>query len=123
VEDSVPFKRILEGVVLRIPGATGAILADWEGEAVEQFCLGDDFELKVIAAHKGVILNLIKELHAAITLGAPREAVITTNESHVIVGPVGADYALVVTLERRAIVGRALLHFQSAVTALYREIY
>lgn len=119
----MPFKKILEGLVLRIPGATGAILADWEGEAVEQFCQGDDFELKVIAAHKGVILNLIKDLHAAVTVGSPQEAVITTNENHVVVGPVGPDYALVVTLDRRAIVGRALLHFQAAVTALYREIY
>lgn len=119
----MPFKRMLEGLVLRIPGATGAILADWEGEAVEQFCLGDVFELKVIAAHKGVILNLIKELHEAIAVGSPREAVITTHEGHVVVGPVGPDYALVVTLERSAIVGRALRHFQESVTDLYGEIY
>jgi predicted regulator of Ras-like GTPase activity (Roadblock/LC7/MglB family) len=123
VEDRVPFRRMLEGLVASIPGATGAILADWEGEAVEQFCLGDVFELKVLAAHKGVILNLIKELHEAVAVGSPREAVITTDEGHVMVGPVGADYALVVTLERRAIVGRALLNFRGVVEALHGEIY
>lgn len=119
----MPFKRMLEELVQSIPEATGAILADWEGEAVEQCCRGDVFELKVIAAHKGVLLNLIKELHASIAVGTPTEAVITTTEQHVIVGPVGPDYALVVTVGRHAIVGRALTRFKSAVVALYGEIY
>jgi predicted regulator of Ras-like GTPase activity (Roadblock/LC7/MglB family) len=114
---------MLEELVTRIPGATGAILADWEGEAVEQFCLGDEFELKVLAAHKGVILNLIKELHDAVVVGTPREAIITSDQCHVVVGPVGNDYSLVVTLGRQAIVGEALRHFHEAVVDLYKEIY
>jgi predicted regulator of Ras-like GTPase activity (Roadblock/LC7/MglB family) len=119
----MPFKRMLQSLVECVPEATGAILADWEGESVEFFCRGDDFELKVIAAHKGVILNLIKEVHDTIAVGVPREAVITTHEHHVLIGPVGNDYALVMTLQRDAILGRALVHFRDAAASLYGEIY
>lgn len=119
----MPFKKILQEFVERTPGASGAILADWEGEAVEQFCRYDDFELKIIGAHKGIILNLIKELHAAIAAGKPHEALITTETLHVIIGPVGQDYSLVMTLDRDAIVGRALYSFKETVLSLYKEIY
>lgn len=119
----MPFKRMLQSLVDSVPGATGAILADWEGESVEYFCQGDDFELKVIAAHKGVILNLIREVHDTMAAGVPREAVITTHQHHVVIGPVGNDYALVMTLHRDAILGRALVQFRDAAASLYGEIY
>lgn len=119
----MPFKRILQELVENTPGASGAILADWEGEAVEQFCSYDDFELKIIGAHKGIILNLIKDLHAAIAAGNPNEALITTESLHVVIGPIGQDYSLVMTLERDAIAGRALYCFKEAVKVLYKEIY
>ena len=119
----MPFKRILQEFVENTPGAIGAILADWEGEAVEQFCRYDDFELKIIGAHKGIILNLIKDLHKAAAAGNPQEALISTESLHVIIGPVGQDYSLVMTLDRDAIVGRALYGFKEAVQSLYKEIY
>ena len=53
----MPFKVILKELVESTYGAIGAILADWEGEAVEQYCLTDTFQLKVTAAHKGIIVN------------------------------------------------------------------
>jgi predicted regulator of Ras-like GTPase activity (Roadblock/LC7/MglB family) len=105
------------------PGASGAILADWEGEAVEQFCRYDDFELKIIGAHKGIILNLIKDLHRSIAAGDPQEVLFTTESLHVVIGPVGQDYSLVMTLDRDAIVGRALCRFKETVQSLYKEIY
>ena len=66
----MPFKAILKELVEVTPGASGAILADWEGEAVEQCCHYDDFELKVIGAHKGIILNQMKEIHGRFPAGS-----------------------------------------------------
>ncbi len=56
----MPFKRILTELVTAVPGASGAILADWEGEAVEQFSFYDDFEMKLIGAHKGYFNRVAK---------------------------------------------------------------
>jgi predicted regulator of Ras-like GTPase activity (Roadblock/LC7/MglB family) len=119
----VPFKTILRELVEAVPGATGAILADWEGEAVEQYCQYDDFELKVIAAHKGIVLNRMKEVHAAFPGGEVSDVVITTDSGHVLTGPIGPDYSLVMTLAEGAVVGRALYYFRNSVKRLDKEIY
>jgi predicted regulator of Ras-like GTPase activity (Roadblock/LC7/MglB family) len=122
-ELKVPFKAILKELVESIPGATGAILADWEGESVEQFCLYDDYELKLIAAHKGIILSRIKEAHAFQPGGEPKDSVISTDNLHILTGVVGPDYSLVMTLDRGAIIGKALYNFRKAITRLEKEIY
>ena len=119
----MPFKSILKELVESIPGATGAILADWEGEAVEQYCLFDDYELKLIAAHKGIVLSRIREAHAFQPGGEPEDAVISTGDLHILIGVVGPDYSLVMTLERGAIVGRALYNFRKTLTRMEKEIY
>ena len=120
----MPFKKMLTELVVAVPGASGAILADWEGEAVEQYARNnDDFELKIIAAHKGIILNRMKEIHGQLAMGELMEAVITTAEQHVLIGSIGPDYALVMTLERSAIIGLALYHFRRMLALLQEEIY
>lgn len=47
----MPFKAILRKLVEDTPHASGAVVADWEGEAVEHHCLYDDYELKLLGAH------------------------------------------------------------------------
>lgn len=119
----MPFKSILNRLMTSVPYATGAILADWEGEAVEQSCLYDIYDLKVIGAHKGILLNLLKDAHRTMAVGEIRHTVISTDKQHYLTGPVGADYFLVMTLERSAVVGLALHHFEAAVEKMYKEIY
>ena len=119
----MPFKAILKKLVEDTPHARGAILADWEGEAVEHHCLFDDFELKLLGAHKGIILNRMKDLHADLTAGEMQDAVITTGDQQVIIGAVGPDYSLVMTLANEAMLGLALHRFRRAVKLLVKEIY
>lgn len=119
----MPFKSIIEALVTSTPGANGAILADWEGEAVVQCSHYDDFELKVIGAHNGILFNLMKDLHRQFADGGVRDAVIATERIQVIVGAVGPDYSLIMTLARDAVLGRALYRFRNAVALLEKEIY
>ena len=119
----MPFKMLLTELVTVVPGANGAILADWEGEAVAQYCLrDDDYELKVLGAHKGIILSQMREIHASLNSGELREAVITSTDQHVIIGTIGPDYNLVLTLDRSALVGFALHHFRQTLDKLREEI-
>lgn len=119
----MPFKSILAKLMDEVPGATGAILADWEGEAVEQVCIYDVFDLKVIGAHKGILLNLMKDAHQKMSAGTMQHTVISTDRQHYLTGPIGADYFLVMTMDRGAIVGQALYHFKAALALMYKEIY
>jgi len=114
---------ILDNLMGSVPGSTGAILADWEGEAVEQACLYDVFDLKVTGAHKGILLNLLKDSHLKMDAGKLRHAVITTEKQHYMTGPIGDDYFLVMTLDKSAIIGFAIYHFQAAIERIYKEIY
>lgn len=117
----MPFKELLNTLVGRVPGAQGAILADWEGEAVAQVGVMDDYELKVIGAHKGVVLHNMREV--ADRLGNDlREVVITTKQSQTLIMPVTKDYYLVLTLDRSDMLGMALLEARRCVQALHREI-
>ncbi len=119
----MPFKRILQELMDAVPGATGAILADWEGEAVEQCCCYDVYDLKVIGAHKGILLNIMKEMHGKLSVGEIRHTFISTEQQHFLFGPIGPDYLLVMTLNKRAIVGLAVRRFESALELMYKEIY
>jgi predicted regulator of Ras-like GTPase activity (Roadblock/LC7/MglB family) len=114
---------ILNELMDAVPGATGAILADWEGEAVEQCCCYDVYDLKVIGAHKGILLNIMKDVHRKLAVGEIRHTVISTDRHHFITGPIGPDYLLVMTLDKGAIVGLAVRCFESALERMYKEIY
>jgi len=121
----VPFKDILRELVKLTPGASGAILTDWEGEAVVHYCCShtDEYDLKLIGAHKGIILNRIKDAQERLGHGDAREAVVTTEFQHIIIGAIGADYTLIVTLERDSLLARGRYNFQRAVKQLAKEIY
>lgn len=119
----MPFATILGELIRNLPGATGAVLTDWEGEAVVcQAPVGDEFDLKILGAHHNIILNRLREMGAS-TAQTVREAAVTTDRLHLLIGAVGNDYMLVVTLERSAVVPRALQGLKQAVKALEKEIY
>jgi predicted regulator of Ras-like GTPase activity (Roadblock/LC7/MglB family) len=119
----VPFKTILKQLVEITPKADGAILADWEGEAVEFFCRYDDYELKILGAHKGIILNRMKEIQADLAAGNLLDVVISTEKQLIIIGAAGPDYVLVMTLAKGALVGPALYRLRQALQLLVKEIY
>jgi predicted regulator of Ras-like GTPase activity (Roadblock/LC7/MglB family) len=113
---------ILKDLVDRVPRAIGAILVDWEGEAVMEFCHCDPYDLRFIAAHKGIILAHLKELPGAVRLGEIEDMVVVTSNGHLIIGCIDRDYSLVMNVERNSPVALALYHFRLAVAALKKEI-
>ena len=119
----MPFKRLLTNLVESVPGATGAILADWEGESVEQHCQGDPYDMKVTAAHWGILLNRLKETHASYEAGRVKESVITTDAEYAIVGAIGEEYSLVMTMTRETLPLLALRNFRETARLLEKEIY
>lgn len=120
----MPFKTILRDLVQSVPGATGAILTDWEGESVEYHSVsGDDYDIRILGAHQNIILNRVREVRDKIPSQAVRETVITTDRQHLIIGAVGNDYTLVIVLERNALVGRAVALARRSVGMLEKEIY
>ena len=106
----------------RLPGALGAIVVDWEGEAVDQSGSMDEYQLKVMGAHKGVILNKLKEVIHRLSDDRLSEIVITTEQAQILILPVTQDYFLVLTLSREEMLGRALFEARRCIPALKAEI-
>jgi predicted regulator of Ras-like GTPase activity (Roadblock/LC7/MglB family) len=116
------FEVILKELVDRVPLAIGAILVDWEGEAVMEQCHCDPYDIRFIAAHKGIILARLKEMQSTPQIGEVEDVVVTTSKGHLIIGCIDQDYSLVMNIERRCPVALALYHFRRSITELRREI-
>lgn len=117
------FETILKELVDSVPEAVGAILVDWEGEAVMEHCTCDPYEIRFIAAHKGIILARLKEIHSdGHQAGEIRDVVVTTSGGHLMIGCIDKDYSLVMNVGRRCPMALALHHFRGAIDLLKREI-
>lgn len=116
------FQRDLNELVDRVPGAMGAILADWEGEMVDQVARMDEYELKVIGAYKGVLLSLTRDALKRLRSTSLQEMVITTDQVYTVVTPITDDYFLVLILKRNEVLGRALFAMKRCVDSLKKEI-
>lgn len=118
----MPFKGILGGLVDSVAGANGALLADWEGEAVDQATSLDVYRLQVIGAHTGVILTHVREVLRRLAGGEPKEFVIAAKRMRIVILPVTQEYFLVLTLDRDAALGRALFEARRCARRLRDEI-
>jgi predicted regulator of Ras-like GTPase activity (Roadblock/LC7/MglB family) len=118
----MPFKKVLSDLLENVPGAMGAIIADWEGEAVDHLARMDDFQLKLLGAHKGIILNNLRSVLGRLGDGDLREIIVTTEKYHTLILPLTLEYFLVLTLEREEVLGRALLEARRCVGLLRDEI-
>ena len=113
----------LEKLVRNTPKAIGAILVDWEGEAVQEFCYCDPYEIRFIAAHKAIILAAFKTLHTDAGQSVlPDEIVVTSSGVHLIIGSIDQDYSLVMSADRSCPLSLARHHFREAVTEIRKEI-
>jgi predicted regulator of Ras-like GTPase activity (Roadblock/LC7/MglB family) len=116
------FEIILKNLVDTVPQAVGAILVDWEGEAVMEHCHCEPYDIRFIAAHQGIILARLKEMQCAAQIGPVEDVVVTSSEGHLIIGCINGDYSLAMSIERSSPVALALHHFRTALEQLKEEI-
>ncbi|NCO52802.1 MAG: roadblock/LC7 domain-containing protein [Deltaproteobacteria bacterium] len=118
----MPFKEILEDMLSQLPGAEGAIIADWEGEAVDQVARIDDFEMKILGAHKGIILTRLRDALQRVDGGEIEEVLIHFARTTVLITPLNEDYFLVLALASKVLTARAASVMRRCAAQLRREI-
>jgi predicted regulator of Ras-like GTPase activity (Roadblock/LC7/MglB family) len=120
----MPFRRILEELVERVPGARAAVLADWEGESVAAYTSGEgtDYDIKFIGAHHGIILEHARKVLTELKLGQTQELSFVQEKFHVLTAPVNSAYYVVLTLRPEAALARARFELRQALTRLKKEI-
>ncbi len=117
----MPFKTLLNRLLDEIPGAVGAIITDWEGESVDLVTRSSEYDIKVLGAHKGIILNLLRGALGRVDSGNLEELLIRTGETKTLIVPLSDDYFLVLTLGPAAIAGRAAFKMRRCVAELRSE--
>jgi predicted regulator of Ras-like GTPase activity (Roadblock/LC7/MglB family) len=117
----MPFKSLLNRLLEDIPGALGAIIIDWEGEAVDQVARTNEYDIKILGAHSGVILNLLREAVKRSGSSDLEHVVIRTGENKIVIAPLTEDYFLVLHLGTEAIVARAIFRTNQCVNELRHE--
>ena len=92
---STVFTAILQRAVERVPGAVGAIFADWDGEAVDHFSKGSAYDMLLLAAHFGVVLNHVQSVLHLFHFGEAEEIILQHAQMDLIVRSVGEGYYVV----------------------------
>ena len=118
----MPFKSLLTQLLDDIPGALGAIIVDWEGEAVDQVSLLNEYEIKVLGAHSGIILSQLKEALSRTDCGALNEVVIRTGQNKTLIVPLTEDYLLILQLGTESVAAFATYKMGECVAALRSEL-
>jgi predicted regulator of Ras-like GTPase activity (Roadblock/LC7/MglB family) len=117
----MPFKSLLNRLLEDIPGALGAIIIDWEGEAVDHVARMEDYDIKVFGAHKGIILQMLREAMLRVDCGKLEEVLIRTGQNKTLIAPLTVDYFLVLTLGPQSIATRAAFKMRRCMNELRPE--
>ncbi|MGB4598399.1 MAG: roadblock/LC7 domain-containing protein [Trichlorobacter sp.] len=118
----MPFHDILKELVENVPHAIGAIIVDWEGEAVQEYCHCDSYDIRFVAAHKGIILSRLRETDGESQGGTIADVVVSTTTQYLLIGAVDKDYSLVLQVLRACPLGLARFHFDKALKQIREEL-
>jgi predicted regulator of Ras-like GTPase activity (Roadblock/LC7/MglB family) len=91
------FGDILKSIVERVPGALGAIFADWDGEMVDQFAHMPAIDIQLVGAHWGVVLNQASRSTKTCGFGDVKELLIEGEHGMVLIRSVTDRYYVVLT--------------------------
>lgn len=117
----MPFRAILKDLVDAVPHAVGAILVDWEGEAVQEYCHCTPYDIRFVAAHQGVVLARLRDSHRRNLGGSIEEVCVSSEHQHLLIRVIDPDYSLVVQLQRPASLASARYHAVRAIERI-REV-
>ena len=113
------FATVLQEMVERVPGAVGAIFADWEGESVSQFAFDlPDIEIQIVGAQWGVVWSALGQALTRAGMGSPDEMLIDAEHGSVLVRKVTEGYYVVLSLRRGTHLATALRELARSVESL-----
>ncbi len=115
---STMFTMILQRAVESVPGAVGAILAAYDGEAVDHWASIDRDEMLFMAAHVGIVLNQVQSALHLFHFGEAGEIIVHTERMDLLVRAVSEGYYVVLAVRTPSHLATALREVGSAATAL-----
>ncbi len=118
----MPLKKILNQLMDQVPGAAGAVLADWEGECVEHVARMDSYELRVLGAHHGIIFQSLRRAGQGRDGESVEEVVIVAGRLNTVISQIDTDYFLMLALNKEQLLGPARQQARCCARKLRLEI-
>lgn len=116
------FRKILETLTSK-SHARGAVMLDFEGEMVDSFSAATGLELDIIGAHKGLILNMLKDVAANTHENDEVKSVaIQAGDSKIVMSPLKDGYYLLVVTDRFKPFGRVMFESKRAAKEIEKEM-
>jgi predicted regulator of Ras-like GTPase activity (Roadblock/LC7/MglB family) len=116
------FGDILRQLVERVPGAVGAVFADWEGEPVDQFAHIPAHDIQLVGAHWGVVWSQTAARLGRHGLGDLEELLIEGERAIVLVRSVTEHYFVVLATKREAHLATARRELERGALTLRGEM-
>jgi predicted regulator of Ras-like GTPase activity (Roadblock/LC7/MglB family) len=116
------FGDILQHMVESVPGAIGAVFADWEGEPVDQFAHIPPIDIQIVGAQWGVVFSGAAESLSRVGAGAVDELWVEGAEAFVFVRRVTPQYYVVLAARRSVHLATALRVLQATARRLLEEM-
>ena len=115
------FGSLLQELVSKIEGASGAIFLEKDGEAVAWYTEGDVGRLRLRAAYAAVVLQAARGLADEMKVGATTRLVLAYEQAKFIIEELESGYFLVLELDATASVGKAIYLIKPTAEQLCRE--
>jgi predicted regulator of Ras-like GTPase activity (Roadblock/LC7/MglB family) len=117
------FDAILRHMVDSVPGATGAVFADWEGESIGAVANAQPvIEARIAGAQWGVVWSELVRTFARGQLGRPDELIVDGARGAALVRRVTDHYYVVMTVDKDAQLGRARAELSRGAARLAAEM-
>ncbi len=118
----MPFKALLKELVASAQGASGAILLEADGEAVQWYAETDAERLRLRAAYVVMVLESCRATSARTNMGQMDCAILQYDGASFVGQEVEHDYFLLLELDPSANVGQAIYRLQPAIDNIRRAL-
>ena len=118
----VPFKALLKELVASVQGASGAMLLEADGEAVQWYTETEVERLRLRGAYIAMVLRGGSAATARANLGDTGCTILQYDGASFLGQQVERDYFLVLELDSSANMGQAIHRIQPAVASIRREL-
>ena len=120
----MPFQKLLKQLVDGVEGASGAILLESAGEAVQWYAVDERMaeRLRLRSAYVAVMLQNSRALAARTDAGEVAHLVLQYDGVSFIAQAIERDYFIVLELYAWANVGQAIYRLQTAIEGLRRAL-
>ena len=112
----------LKKLVRQVEGATGAIVLEADGEAVQWYAIEDSDRLRLRSAYVAVVVKACQTSASRAALGGLKGMILNYDRCSLVVREIESDCFVVLELGPTANIGQALFRLDPVVRELRHEI-